>query len=265
MCQRIDRLGSTMLHAFCHKQNLNVLIKQLLQIDCDERVRSLAIDYIRAFESDNRGTLQGELLSGIDETSSETAWMRAQAGEHEFLEPNTAQLVRRWFARNDPQSHKCSAINPYVIPKDKVCDRGIVYKPVHVSKGDSGIVFTLEGEQIWRAGHITKIFLYYKHIRDGTPPITQTFYLVQAFERLTTEHARRDPYRKFCVAGGRLFYAAFEPITYLLTKNDITCHFASIPRRLPGDSVQCVHVLPLDKVSHHHTQYNSVSNTVIQW
>ena len=49
-----------MLHAFCNRQNLRTLVKQLGDFD-DDNIKALVDEYIQSFESDIRGTLKGEL------------------------------------------------------------------------------------------------------------------------------------------------------------------------------------------------------------
>lgn len=239
-----------MLYALCHKQNLRTLIKQLGSLN-DPNVKSVVDEYIRSFESGHRGTLKGELMAYHDgDSSDQIVWGdidKARGADHEVLEDSTASMVRGWLS--DRGSLYVQNVNPYVLPLTKYQDRGFCYRASHISDGDSHIAFVRSGGKRWRAGCIVKIFRYYRYERDGHPRFTQVFFLVQEYARLTQEHAEHDPYRKFPIAGGQLFYNILRPRLRLLTVDNITCHCAIIPRLLPCINIECIHVLPLDKVS----------------
>ena len=236
-----------MFHAFCHKQNLQILIKQLWAANCEQNIQSVVEDYIRSFQSDSRGTLTGDLLAFRDDDPCPVDTDRLEGRDLEELPVEVAQDVKAWFAVNAPLLHEGTQINPYIVPLGKLQDRGATYRPMNASDGDSNVIFTLNGGHKWRAGRVSRIFCYYKHVREGVK-IMQNFLLVKEYARLKGSHAILDPYRKFPIAGGRLFYEEFRPTIRLLTVSDISCQYALTPRQLPKTSISCVHVLPLDKV-----------------
>lgn len=168
-----------------------------------------------------------------------------------MLSEPVQELVRMWFAKQAADS-SCAMnrpINPYVVATDKLPDRGVVYRTSRTADGDSQIIFTVDGETKWRAGRIQEIFTY-KQTGDGEQ-FQQMFLVAREYVHLTPEHSAHDPYKNFPIAGGRLFYEKFTETLRLLTVDDIVSHFGAIPRLLPGTAVpvQCLHVLPLDKVS----------------
>ena len=134
-------------------------------------------------------------------------------------------------------------MNTYALPLKSVRYGGSMYKPMSsAGSADSQVVFKIPGDLDWRARNIFQHS--HRHFTENT---SLTFLLVDEMCPLSSVHAQSDPFRRFPIAGGRLFYAAYSN-SIVLTANDILCYFASIPRNLPGTVIECIHVLPLDKV-----------------
>ena len=219
----------------------------------DDNIKALVDEYIQSFESDIRGTLKGELKAMSEGSGTDADIWRvisqARTTDHKCLTDSTANRVHAWLSDQTPRVSSNRHLNPYVLPLNDFKDRGVRYCVAQMSSGDSHIIFVRKGGQRWKAGRIVKMFRYYQYERDGFSRFTQVFFLVEEYCRLTEEDAKHDPYRKFPVAGGQLLYNTCRQEPRLLTVDDILCHCAIIPRRLPGANVECIHVLPLDKVS----------------
>ena len=64
------------------------------------------------------------------------------------------------------------------------------------------------------------------------------FFIIKPYLPLNTEDAQLDPYRKFLVAPGQLFYKESGDIL-VCTLNKILCHFAQTPYNSPNISKMC--------------------------
>ncbi|KZS99729.1 uncharacterized protein LAESUDRAFT_605756, partial [Laetiporus sulphureus 93-53] len=249
---RMDDLSSTLLTRFCCKQALRNLFTSVV---LPPSVRQLIPNFVHSFQSDTRGTLLTDILAlGPPESQPENpsfdGHARLRMSEYSLLPDYIVDLLRNRMMMDYSLAGIESwtgSINPYVVSLDSVEYRGVLYKVSTCSLGDSNVIFTSQLRGQWRAGQVAHMFRY-KQIH-GECKFVQDYLVVKEFVPLTSEDSRLDPYRRFPVAGGRLFRDAFKPEIQLLTTKDLLCHFAMLPRLLPKGSVKCIHVLPLDKVS----------------
>lgn len=222
----------TLLRRFCCRQNLRALFYQL-----PARLKTFAQSFKAVFESNIRGTLFSDLRSIDNELRDildpDDAAQDLISGKSHHLSLDIYEALRR----------RDSGADRHAISLRAVDHDGARYKPHSSGPKDSHVVFRAPDNEDWRAGRVRDIFT-----QDGGSATTKKIWLaVDEYTSLSAEDQVLDPYRKFPIAGGRLFYADFEPGPRILALEDIICHSTMIKRQLPVLLRECVHILPLDK------------------
>ncbi|KII91440.1 hypothetical protein PLICRDRAFT_105296 [Plicaturopsis crispa FD-325 SS-3] len=235
-------MEGTMFRVFTMGQNLRGLF-------CAETLPKSLHGLIPRFHSlfvtgSRGGTLTSDILA-FDDSYNQAAnakpWdVRNTVG----IPADIFSLLRQHILRSRPDDSS-STIRNAVHVRASWNRLGELLKPASVSPRDSNIIFHSAGGD-WSAGRIRTIF---DHSSDSET--AETFFVVDAYRPLSKTDVPHDPYRKFPIAGGRLFYKSFTGSPVLLTANDIKCHFASSPQKANGIKEQCIHALPLDKVCPH--------------
>lgn len=224
-------------------------------------MQSLLPSFLRSFRSDRRGTLLNDILafqSPSQNIIAETNKFEAPARENITLSDTVYRQLCQWVTRQNGSSIRY--INRFAVPLTAITDSDLSYKISDSSPGDSNVVFTDEAGD-WRAGSICQIF---KHTRmQEGDRVTETFLVINEYLPLSPSHSRGDPYRKFPIAGGRLFYSQFTSLPIILTIADVKCHAVVTSRSLPGTSIECVHVLPLDKVRNYGSCIRVTKDTLL--
>lgn len=138
-----------------------------------------------------------------------------------------------------------------ILTQESITFHGMQFTIPTNSLSNSYVVFKRSNEP-WSAGSIQMIFyLPLGEMMRGP------FFVIKPYLPLDTEDAHFDPYRKFLVAAGQLFY---EECGNLLVcpLNEVQCHFAHTPYNSPNISKRCVHVLPLDRVCAHFLMFENI-------
>ncbi|KAH9941081.1 hypothetical protein B0H21DRAFT_710687 [Amylocystis lapponica] len=243
----VEELAVTLLTRFCCRQNIRALFASA---SLPAPLHPIVASFFDTFQSDIRGTLLSDMLAlqepySIDAPAEE----EVRAKDHVTLHNDILRPLESWIQLHDGYRVGNTSTNPFAVPLKTLEDQGIVYKEGRSSPGDSQVIFKLGDKDAWRAGRIRQIFKHTRAHQGSRRSIAQTFLAVDEYLPLSAEHAVLDPFRKFPVAGGRLFYNKYEPLPVILTAEDVVCQFAFIRRSFPGiqESVDFAHVLPLDK------------------
>ncbi|KAH9923087.1 uncharacterized protein B0H18DRAFT_878881, partial [Fomitopsis serialis] len=235
---RIDDLSATLLNRFCTRQNLRALFSRLA---LPQMLRGIIPTFVKTFESDIRGTLNSILSESLNPEANENV----EGDEDDTrrvhkLYTLTQEVFDALRTRLDQPSRRA-------IPLKVMELRGARYKPMAAAQHDSIVVFRRNDDADWQAGCIRELFKQEGALAGDSDQWT-TWLIVDVYKPLTSQHEERDPYRNFPIAGGRLFYSEFLPKPVALVAEEIICHAALMRRILPTTDVECVHVLPLDKV-----------------
>lgn len=229
----VDDLSVTLLRRFCCRQNLHALFSQL-----PARLQRVARSFKRIFESDNiRGTLFSDLQSVDDEL-------------RDILDPGNSatdlRLRKPYHLSSDAYEAlraRDALADRLVIALQAFAHEGVRYRPHSTGPKDSYVVLRLSAGADWRAGRIREIFMHERSASDAG----RVWFVVDEYIPLSTEDQALDPYRKFTIAGGRLFSAEFTSEPLVLAPEEIICHSTMMKRQLPVMLTECVHILPLDK------------------
>lgn len=229
----VDDLSVTLLRRFCCRQNLHALFTQL-----PARLKRFAHSFKRVFESNSmRGTLFSDLQSVDDELRNildpGNTTEDLHPGKPYHLSPETYEALRT----------RDSRANRYVTSLPTFDYEGVRFRPHSLGPKDSHVVFRESDGADWRAGRIREMFTQ----EQGPSDVSKIWIVVDEYIPLSTEDQALDPYRKFPIAGGRMFYAEFKPEPLVLAPEEIVCHSTMMKRQLPVTLTECVHILPLDK------------------
>ncbi|KAL6303846.1 hypothetical protein BKA93DRAFT_734280 [Sparassis latifolia] len=237
-------LPGTMLRRFCMRQNLRSLFNPE---SLPQSISSIIAPFISSFQSEHRGTLLQDMLAFEDplgDPDLDNDELEKETRDFSRLGDQEWNALQSWFAgHNFIRPH----INRYVVRNKKLEVQDDIYKPVTTSRGDSYIVFQRADDADWRAGRVVDIFTH--SYRQENIDVRRNFLLVEEYIALEIRHIQFDPYRKFPFVGGRLFYDKVRDQLIVLEVDEITCHFAHTRRTTPSIDIDCVHVLPLNKVS----------------
>lgn len=194
------------------------------------------------FEGDHRGTFLNDILAFEDDES----FKLRNSSNTSILEPQYRDLL--WRYSGTPETRVGSIHQVYMQSSIEV--QGVTYSTVQTSPGNSCIVYHDPGSpsSSWRAGRIVSIFLRKSSHTGTTAPAGLPLFVVHEYVPLSDQDTIHDFYRKHGSSGGRIFYARQGVLT-LLSIRDVLCHFACTPLTIDGIEEDCVHVLPLNRVS----------------
>lgn len=134
---------------------------------------------------------------------------------------------------------------------DKLKHHGAIFSPASSSVRDSHVVIGEGFPGDWYAGKIKQIFTY----PFDLPGSKEAYIVVQRFKELSAQDAMQDPYRRYPMVGGRLYYPELEEQLEVVTVQDVIAHFAYTPHDGLEFGFPCFHALPLNKVFISRHQY----------
>ncbi len=229
----------TMFERFCRMQRL---LSYWNDKDLDpEILESLSPAFDKAFQSDCRGTLLTDLHSMHGPSAAAFDVAYARAGKQITLPVEHEVLLTR-------EGYKDLARTIHL--HDTCMFQGATFRAHKASDGtlgpgDSLVIIGSDVQASWEPYRIEAIY----EVRSDASASTVTRFIVRAFEPLNESDALQDPYRAFRIAGGCIYYSAFQSSCRLLAPSDILSHFALTPNVLGSISRPHIHVLPLDRVS----------------
>lgn len=218
---------------FCQKQCLKALFDGLGPSDTMSRV---AQKFNHIFNSDLRGTVN-EFLSDSNQLPS----LRDLQQQMSPLSDEVSRLLRVW--RGSTASHVHTTFTRATfLPASTI--RNFRVTTWRTSPGDSHVAFR-ERDGTWSAGRVREIFVHVWREQESLKG--KVFLVVDVFSELSANEAPNDPYRKFLIAGGRMFLEQFSGLR-VISDEEFWCHFARYDQPLPGTSIPCITAIPLDKV-----------------
>jgi hypothetical protein len=222
---------------FCQKQRLKALFDGLGTSDA---LSGVVQRFSHVFNSDLRGTVN-EFLLGADLLPPRTD-LQLQMSP---LPDEVSRLLGAW-ARSTTSHVKATFTRAASLPVSTIRNHRIT--TWRTSLGNSHVAFREQGGT-WSAGRVREIFVHVWREQDSFKQ--KVFLVVDVFSELSAEDALNDPYRKFLIAGGRMFLKQFLG-PRVISDEEFWCHFARYDQPLPGrTSVPCITAIPLDKVPFH--------------
>ena len=218
---------------FCQKQRLKALFDGLGPSDA---LSSVVQKFNHVFNSDHRGTVN-EFLTDPDQLPP----LRDLQRQMIPLSSEVSRLLGVW--KRSTTSHvQATFMQAAFLPVSTIRNSRIT--TWRTSLGDSHVAFR-ERDGTWAAGRVREIFV---HIwREQENLRGKVFLVIDVFSELSADNACNDPYRKFLIAGGRMFLERFSGLR-VISDEEFWCHFARYDQLLPGTSIPCVTAIPLDKV-----------------
>lgn len=136
----------------------------------------------------------------------------------------------------------------------RISIRGIRYQPRDKSAGNSNVLFyppsssSSSTGRLSTAGQIISIFSHTRPAAHGsTTSVQETFIVIRPFRHLTAADHIHDNFWRYGRVGGQLYYDAYLP-DIVVRPEDIHCHFARTPVKMPRIEQNCIYVLSLDRV-----------------
>lgn len=218
---------------FCQKQRLKTLFDSL---GPSETLSGVMQRFNHVFSSDLRGTVN-EFLSDSDQLPSLQNLRRQMI----TLSDEASCLLEEW--RRSTTSHVQEAFVRAAFLSSSTI-RNLRITTWRTSLGDSHVAFH-EKDGTWSAGRVREIFAHIWFEQGNLKE--KVFLLLDVFSELSSDEAPNDPYRRFSIAGGRMFLERFSG-SRVISDEEFWCHFARYDQPLPGTFNPCVTAIPLDKV-----------------
>lgn len=225
----------TMFRRYCESQAFRALIGSSGFHDTLEALRDKFNDVFG--ESSSSGTLQADMVDFNGQ--------RIVFDKQSSLPPDARREVSEYIAN---PSHWHARQCCYAVSELKSCQRvqrfGMTFTPSCFSPRDSNVIIgTVPGD--WSAGEIKHILSIEESATTSTRPV---FFLLRMFKELEGEDIVLDPYRRFPIAGGRVFYDESETRMRVVEGDSILCHFVRTTGVISSIRRSHFHALPLDKV-----------------
>ena len=236
-----DELSPTLMTRFCQKQRLRALFDSLGPSDA---LSSIIQKFNHVFNSDLRGTVN-EFLLGSD--LGRLPPLRDLQQQKTALSDEVSSLLGEW-RRSTTSYFQGTFVRATFLPSYTVRDLHVT--TWRTSLGDSHVAFH-ERDGTWSAGRVREIFVHVWYEQEGLRQ--KAFLVVDVFTELSANDIPNDPYRRFSIAGGRMFLNRFSG-SRVISDEELWCHFVRYDQLFPGTSTPCITAIPLNKVlMHFHT------------
>ncbi len=161
------------------------------------------------------------------------------------LSPNVRQLIQDWMSSRNRNFE-------YDISNLQCCRSfesfGLTFATSGVSPRNSNVIIGHVPE-LWSAGEIKHIVTVQSQSTSTSELSGRIIFVLQIFDELDGDDICRDPYRRFPIAGGRIFYDTCLRSKLLIVPSDeILCHFVRTTNVVTTIARAHFHALPLDKV-----------------
>ena len=131
-------------------------------------------------------------------------------------------------------------IPPSVFFQNSISRQGVTFSKRGISEGDSLII--IGSTRQWKACRIIDIIVVPTRHGPDSP-----YVVVEPYSALSAGDKASDCFRRYPYAG-RLVYNRTES-PFLVKASEILCHFAATPVKIAQIKGDCLHVLPLFRVS----------------
>ncbi|KAI0042377.1 hypothetical protein FA95DRAFT_1500162 [Auriscalpium vulgare] len=241
---RFGDMEKTMYERFCMGQKLRQIMHRNR---LGEELQHLLPAYSRVSSGDVRGTFLNDMLA-MEETSSSISDITPPDQSEVPIPDDILRLLVPQLSVTDAAGRKRAPRKSYV-RRMQIRMRGVLFHTFSSAPRDSFVAIGTSGMDDWRPARIASI-IQHTQVLSRVPETTTVFFLVQTFKPLSEEDAAHDPYRRFPIAGGRLYYDRMEETSLLVPVKDVICHIAMTPMRWEGIEESCIHALPIDRVRH---------------
>lgn len=201
--------------------------------NASDHVRPLLDAFLRVSNEDHRGT----------RLADENHFPPQKPPRNATLEPYIHKLFLA-LIDDVPSLVRSSLLaldtaTPNVLELEKLSISGVIYAQEKSLPRDSNIIFRRPGGSSDRVGRIKKIFQS-EHVLSGVT------LLVVAQHRLATDPIAQGAYGRFGFAGGYLCDPREDGRQYIISSNDVVCHFART--LVVWGTETLMHALPLNSV-----------------
>ncbi len=197
----LGEMEQTLFGNYCQSQAFKVLLNKS---HLPEKLETLGHKFRSVFnESGGTGTLRLDFAS-ID-------------GEKVVFDPKLSlsstvlQAVRTWVSKIVRDSDQSPIYNPSNIRCCRSLERfGMTFSTSQVSPRNSNIIVGNVPHK-WEAGEVKHILAVESMATPPSDPSYVVIILFQKFEELEGQDIANDPYRRFPISGGRIFYDGLKP------------------------------------------------------
>ncbi len=163
--------------------------------------------------------------------------------------PDALRLLRDWISNSDRSRNLKLIYDPSTLQCCRSVERfGMTFATSGTSPRNSNVVIGRVPE-LWAAGEIKNIIVIHNQTSSTSKLSGQIVFVLQMFDELEGDDIRGDPYRRFPIAGGRIFYdTCLKSKLLIVLSDEILCHFVRTTNVLTTIARAHFHALPLDKV-----------------
>jgi len=218
-------------------------------------LKDLRSSFRTLFDGERRGTLMSDILESSGALYAGDYIPDPKAREKSLSEA-VFEGLKDWF---QTQPWQPQSVSNFASIWSSLTANGATYKPASISPRDSYVLIGLGSTpglgapSDWKAAQIISIFqqVYRDTNLGGSSKDERNFVLceIKYYRGLTEQDRGFDCYRKYPIAGGRIYYHDQEPGSKIVLASQIICHFARTRGVSPNISKPHIHVLPLDRVS----------------
>lgn len=225
MVSTLGELEPTLFNKFCQAQNLRAGIGRE---DVQHSLSHMHHAFTTIFDDETRGTFFSDVLA----LDNESTYVYKNHTTHSTLPSQLQSMLRR---------HKVQIISARVLLQSSISRFGASFSIHSLAPGDSMVIIgTIEK---WSAARITDIFVA-QLAHDKAPDV---FLVVETYCPLSHKQAQHDKFLRYPLAG-RLFLDRIAE-TSIVKAEQILCHYAATPMKIDKIGADCLHVLPLLRVS----------------
>lgn len=241
----------TFLMTFCRGGNLKT-VWSILGLDKSvDTIKALIHDH---FGSEFHGTLLSDLKAIGASSQSQDAQLHSDEPFMQLDDSTYRALATRLNAEPGTIHYRTdssditngSHISPDVQFLQKITLKGTMFSTSRSSLNNSLVNFCCAPGGTFRAGRIASIFLHTRSGPGGTT-VREHFISVIAFQQLSAEEAKTDPYLKYPLLDVRLYHDNLVQETTVVKADDIISHIATCPVQV--DSKKYCIAISLDRVS----------------
>lgn len=220
----LGELESTLFNKFCKAQNLRVAMGHE---DVQQSLGRMHQAFRNVFDEETRGTFFNDYwTSGFEE-----GYMFKNRTVYSTLSPHLQDI-----AKGSPIQLRSTR----VLYQTSISRFGMSFSTNRFAPGDSMVIIgTVER---WSPARITDIFV--TSTLDG---FSEPYLVVETYAPLSSKQTRYDRYREYPLAG-HLFLNKISN-TSIVKASEILCHFVATTIEVDQINVECIHVLPLLRVS----------------
>ncbi|KAI0055727.1 hypothetical protein BV25DRAFT_1873038 [Artomyces pyxidatus] len=240
---RFGELELTFMRTMSRTSNLRMIMTSQ---HVETRLEDISKAYRNFMGNERRGSRAHD--AGVSSTTEYTLPSRPRDIKLRVLLDNR---VRRGLQKALNSSTPANGLPLFTTQFLNISISGILYRPQPLSKGDGYVLYRPNRCQNERcAGRIVQIFSIGKPAVDSDDQkYTEVYIALERLVDLEDSDAALDVYRRFPLAGGRLYYNRYHDFVDVIRPAEIISHFAHTELNIDGIAEKCVHALSLDRVS----------------